>query len=431
LGATASGLGSVAIGTNSTASERYSVAIGVESISSSIAGTALGYHCTASGEHSNVAMGEYAHATGYAAIAGGFWSVAIGRSATAFGNTAIAEGNESFAVGFHTYAPGNQSQAFGDGTIASAYGSTAFGWNTRTNGTFSFALGENSTAQARSSLVLGQYNIISGAVDSWITTDPAFVIGNGSSDVSRSNAFTILKNGNTGIGVSNPAYKVDVDGEITSRNSSSGISFRLRNSDYSTLIYHDVNDFYLLTTNLDDPDGIWNNFRPFKINYSTGNVYLGCNDSGSTYSMTARSDGDIYMPRIVSSTSGSGAGVTFLTINSSGKLIKYSITSSSRYKNNIMEMEDVDWLYNLRPVNFTYKNDISGHKEYGLIAEEVEKINPSLVAYGEKGEIESVSYISIISPLVKAVQNQHALIESQNKKIERLEKLVEKLMEEK
>ena len=53
-------------------------------------------------------------------------------------------------------------------------------------------------------------------------------------------------------------------------------------------------------------------------------------------------------------------------------------------------MEDVSWLYDLRPVNFFYKKDESNHKEYGLIAEEVELVNKLFVSYDDEGEIQDL-----------------------------------------
>jgi trimeric autotransporter adhesin len=87
------------------------------------------------------------------------------------------------------------------------------------------------------------------------------------------------------------------------------------------------------------------------------------------------------------------------------------VSSSARYKDNIGNMEDVDWLYQLRPVNFTYKNDEQRIKQYGLIAEEVEKVAPEFVSYNREGRPETVSYSSLIAPLLKAVQEQKQVIE--------------------
>ena len=88
-------------------------------------------------------------------------------------------------------------------------------------------------------------------------------------------------------------------------------------------------------------------------------------------------------------------------------------------------MENVDWLYRLRPVNFTYRNDVNSLKQYGLIAEEVEKVNPWFVSYNKEGKPETVSYSALISPLLKAVQEQQTIIKRQQDQINELTKRVE------
>lgn len=99
-----------------------------------------------------------------------------------------------------------------------------------------------------------------------------------------------------------------------------------------------------------------------------------------------------------------------LYVDNTGK-IGY-LSSSKRYKNNIKDMEDISWLYQLRPVNYIYKNDSTNSKQYGLIAEEVEKLNPLFVSYNPDGTIETVNYSRFISPLVKAVQEQKKMIDN-------------------
>jgi len=78
--------------------------------------------------------------------------------------------------------------------------------------------------------------------------------------------------GNLGLGNNAPSYRLDVTGEITSRNSN---SFRLRQNSFSTILRNDNTDFYLLLTNSGDPDGTWNTLRPFRVNLATGNTYVG------------------------------------------------------------------------------------------------------------------------------------------------------------
>ena len=83
-------------------------------------------------------------------------------------------------------------------------------------------------------------------------------------------------------------------------------------------------------------------------------------------------------------------------------------------------MENVDWLYKLRPVNYLYKADKNGIKQYGLIAEEVEKINPLFVSYNKNGVIETVNYSMFITPMLKAIQDlkkENELLKQNNSKL--------------
>ncbi len=43
-------------------------------------------------------------------------------------------------------------------------------------------------------------------------------------------------------------------------------------------------------------------------------------------------------------------------------------------------------------------------KQYGLIAEEVENINPVFVTYNKQGEAETVTMSELVSPMIKALQ---------------------------
>jgi trimeric autotransporter adhesin len=139
----------------------------------------------------------------------------------------------------------------------------------------------------------------------------------------------------------------------------------------------------------------------------------------------------------LSTTSGSGAGVYYLSYNTStGKITPYLVTSARRFKKDILSMEEIDWLYKLRPVNYSYLNDPASHKEYGLIAEEVEQVNPSLVSYDKDGKIETVGYNSLIAPMLKAIQEQQDQIlklkeenSVLNKKLEKVDQLESELTE--
>jgi hypothetical protein len=108
--------------------------------------------------------------------------------------------------------------------------------------------------------------------------------------------------------------------------------------------------------------------------------------------------------------------------------IGYSV-SSARYKENILDMESSDWLYQLRPVNFSYKTDEQKQQQYGLIAEEVEKINPAFVSYNKEGVVETVSYIQLISPMIDAMQEQQKAIATLQSQVDEMKKDRELLLD--
>ncbi len=115
-------------------------------------------------------------------------------------------GNHSFAIGYDTKAKGNQSTAFG--WQSHALGSTSFaaGYMSKASGNASVAIGDNASALSGYEIVLGRYNTeyTPNHTTIWNANDRLFVIANGTSDANRSNAVTVMKNGNTGIGTSSP-----------------------------------------------------------------------------------------------------------------------------------------------------------------------------------------------------------------------------------
>jgi hypothetical protein len=102
------------------------------------------------------------------------------------------------------------------------------------------------------------------------------------------------------------------------------------------------------------------------------------------------------------------------------------VTSSRRYKNDINSIVDYSWLYNLRPVDFVYKSETVGPRQYGFIAEEVDLVNKELVTYKD-GQPDAVNYMNMIAPLVKAVQDQKKTIESLQSENEMLKQRLERL----
>jgi hypothetical protein len=100
-------------------------------------------------------------------------------------------------------------------------------------------------------------------------------------------------------------------------------------------------------------------------------------------------------------------------------------SSSRRFKQDIQDMGDAsDSLMRLRPVTYRYMQpleDGSQPLQYGLIAEEVEKVYPELVARSADGKIESVKYQLLDSMLLNEVQKLHAQNAAQRGRIQSLE----------
>jgi hypothetical protein len=133
-----------------------------------------------------------------------------------------------------------------------------------------------------------------------------------------------------------------------------------------------------------------------------------------------------FIAGINGATSASGIAVF---VNASGQL--GTLTSSARFKENIEDMSNISTdLLKLRPVTFVYKDEAAdGDKtlQYGLIAEEVAKINPALVMFDKEGKPYTVRYQMLTPMLVNELQKEHKANKEQNEKIQSLQKQIDEL----
>ncbi len=239
LSTTASSLASVAMGENATASGEYSTAMGRATTSSGNYSTAMGFNTTAFGSYSiamgfnttafgyaSVAMGDITTASGTGSVAMGFNTIASGNNSIAMGYSTRASGGSSTAIGLATTASGNYSTAMGTTTISSGDNSTAMGYQNISSGGASFAMGGFATSSGNYSsslgagvkskslggFVTGLYNDSTNAASgtSVNSLNRIFQVGNGTADNARSNAMTVLQNGNVGIGVTDPQQMLSV-----------------------------------------------------------------------------------------------------------------------------------------------------------------------------------------------------------------------------
>jgi endosialidase-like protein len=101
-----------------------------------------------------------------------------------------------------------------------------------------------------------------------------------------------------------------------------------------------------------------------------------------------------------------------------------TITSSARFKEQIQPMDKAsEAILSLQPVTFRYKHDLDpeGIPQFGLVAEEVEKVNPDLVARDEQGKAYTVRYEAVNAMVLNEFLKEHRKVEAQESKIEQQE----------
>ena len=112
-------------------------------------------------------------------------------------------------------------------------------------------------------------------------------------------------------------------------------------------------------------------------------------------------------------------------IDSTGKL--GTVVSSARFKNQIKPMDKAsEAILALKPVTFRYKEELDpdGMPQFGLIAEEVEKVNPDLVVRDEDGKVTTVRYEAVNAMLLNEFLKEHRNVAEQQSTIAELKTTV-------
>ena len=119
----------------------------------------------------------------------------------------------------------------------------------------------------------------------------------------------------------------------------------------------------------------------------------------------------------------SGVAVTGsqVVVNSNGKL--GVAASSARFKDGIKSMDKAsEAILSLKPVTFRYKKELDpeGIPQFGLVAEQVEKVNPDLIARDEQGKPYSVRYEAVNAMLLNEFLKEHQNVRQQEVTITQL-----------
>lgn len=151
----------------------------------------------------------------------------------------------------------------------------------------------------------------------------------------------------------------------------------------------------------------------------SGNVCIGYNVVG-----VARESNTTRISNIYSSVA-SGRPVYIDADNKIGTLV-----SSRRFKEDIRPMDKASKaILALKPVTFRYKKEIEPNSGimYGLIAEDVEKIDPNLVTHDKTGDPETVRYEAVNAMLLNEFLKEHSKVEEQDRHIAKQENEIRSL----
>ena len=115
-------------------------------------------------------------------------------------------------------------------------------------------------------------------------------------------------------------------------------------------------------------------------------------------------------------------------INSNGQLGTQAPASSRRFKEAIKPMDKTsEAILGLKPVTFQYKSDEQATPQFGLIAEEVAKVNPNLVVRDDDGAIYTVRYEAVNAMLLNEFLKEHRKIQDQAIEIAQMKKQIKAL----
>jgi hypothetical protein len=160
------------------------------------------------------------------------------------------------------------------------------------------------------------------------------------------------------------------------------------------------------------------------------NIYIG-NGGVTTEDNTIRiGDQKVHTAAFMAGITGADEGSpTAVFINTTtGQLGTTPPASSRRFKTDIKPMNETsEAILALKPVTFEYKSDTNGRPQFGLIAEEVAKVNPALVLPDKEGKPYTVRYDQVNAMLLNEFLKAHRRLEEQDATIARQQKQIDTL----
>jgi len=163
-------------------------------------------------------------------------------------------------------------------------------------------------------------------------------------------------------------------------------------------------------------------FAGINLTSGSNNIYLASAGGAATESNTIRMGTQGTQTKtFIAGISGVGVMGGAVKVNASGQL--GTAPSSKRFKDEIKPMDKAsEAILALKPVSFRYKKDIDPDRalQFGLVAEDVEKVSPNLVFRDADGKVYSVRYEAVNAMLLNEFLKEHRTVQAQQKEIEAL-----------
>jgi trimeric autotransporter adhesin len=166
----------------------------------------------------------------------------------------------------------------------------------------------------------------------------------------------------------------------------------------------------------------------FNLTTGSNNIDIGAvGNSGDTNTIRI-GKGGVQTKAFMQGISGASVTGSAVQVSSSGQL--GVATSSARFKDEIKPMDSAsEAILALKPVTFRYKQEIDpeGTRQFGLVAEEVEKVNPGLVTRDAQGKVFTVRYEAVNAMLLNEFLKEHREVQEQKATIAKQQKQIEAL----
>jgi len=163
------------------------------------------------------------------------------------------------------------------------------------------------------------------------------------------------------------------------------------------------------------------------LNLTTGSDNIDIGSVGGGGESNTIRIGSVQTRTFIKGISGVAVAGAAVVVNAGGQL--GVAASSERFKKEIKPMDKAsEAVLSLKPVSFRYKKEIDPEctPQFGLVAEEVEKVNPDLVARDEKGKAYTVRYEAVNAMLLNEFLKEHRTVQEHEATITQVKSTVAK-----